>query len=294
MATSLKSSLCKLLIIQGLINLNIYSEIRVPQDDFVAGWKRAEKPKVFAKKELFNYIDGGAELFLELGFENLVVQRYKKGNSELTLEAYQMESAESALGIYLVKCGKETPVEGIEARNSGEKSQFTILKGRYFIHVNNFDGDEKLLSVMVAMARQILESIPEEKPARLFDYLPSENLVHGSERLIRGPYALQPIFTFGEGDIFQLEGKILGMAASYKDEKDGLFTRIIFPYPDKLKAAAAYRNLLANLDPYLKILKTWEGGFSFIDYNQKFGIVEIKGSVLGIRVNLALEPALSK
>ena len=52
----------------------VYPEIRVPQDDFVAGWKRAEKPKVFAKKELFNYIDGGAELFLELGFENLVVQ----------------------------------------------------------------------------------------------------------------------------------------------------------------------------------------------------------------------------
>jgi hypothetical protein len=294
MATSLKSGLCKLLIILGLINLNLYPENRVPQDDFVPGWRRAEHKKVFARKELFNYIDGGAELFLEFGFDNLVIQRYQKGNSELTLEAYQTESPESALGIYLVKCGKETPVEGIEARNSGEKTQFTILKGRYFIHINNFERDEKLLSVMVALARQVLESIPEEKPAELFDYLPSENVVHGSERLIRGPHALQSMFTFGEGDIFQLEGKIFGVAASYKDEKDDLFAQIIIPYPDKLKASAAYQNLLANLDPFLKTLKTWEGGFSFIDYSKKFGIVEIKGSVLKIRVNLASEPAFLK
>ena len=82
----------------------IYPEIRVPQDDFVPGWRRAEHKKVFARKELFNYIDGGAELFLEFGFDNLVIQRYQKGNSELTLEAYQTESPESALGIYLVKC----------------------------------------------------------------------------------------------------------------------------------------------------------------------------------------------
>ena len=48
-----------------------------------------------------------------------------------------MSGPESALGLYLMKCGRETPLAGIPARNSSEPAQFTILKGRYFVHVNN-------------------------------------------------------------------------------------------------------------------------------------------------------------
>lgn len=95
------------------------SEIILPKDDFVPGWKRSGKAVAFIKADLFNYIDGGAELFLEFGFEKLSIQRYARGKSELTLEVYEMDSPESALGIYLTKCGLETPVKGIAARNSG-------------------------------------------------------------------------------------------------------------------------------------------------------------------------------
>lgn len=201
-----------------------------------------------------------------------------------------MESPESALGIYLLKCGVETSVEGIEARNSGEKSQFTILKGRYFIHVNNFKGDAALLPVMVTLAREMLRTLPEENPIHLLDYLPRENLVKGSERLIRGPYGLQPIFTFGEGDILQLGGKVFGLVANYRDDKNEVFTRILIPYPDKASASSAFQNLCANLDPYLKVLKQWENGFSFLDYQKKFGCVELKEQTLEIQVNLSVEP----
>jgi hypothetical protein len=260
-------------------------------EHLISGWARAGPLKEFQGGNLFDFIDGGAEIFLEFGFDRLLVQDYRKGNSEIVLELYQMESPESALGIYLMKCGVETPVEGVPARNSGDKTQFTILKGRAFIHINNLDGRESLLPVMVDLARGLLKSIPQGEPVMLLDELPQEGRIPGSERLIRGPYALQSIFTFGEGDVFELEGKIFAVAADYRDQDGEPSTRLIIFYPDELRAAAAFRNLLDKLDSYLKVIEKRDRGFVFEDYRQKTGTVERNGSTLEIRVNLITRPS---
>jgi hypothetical protein len=266
------------------------AQVIIPQDDFAPGWRRSGKPSTFIKADLFNHIDGGAELFLEYGFEKLLVQRYARGKSELTLEVYEMESPEAAMGIYLMKCGQETPLSGIRARNSGEKSQLTILKNKYFVYVNNFDGDAKKLPAMVALANTALESIREVPAEGWLEELPKESLVGRSQRLIRGPVALQPFFTFGEGDIFKLQGKIFGVLANYRGERNALYTRLIIPYPDQNQAFFVYENLKTNLDPYLKILSTGANGFVFLDFKQKYGVVELRGSKLDIRFNLASVP----
>jgi len=266
------------------------AQIIVPPDDFSPGWKKSGKPSVFIKADLYNHIDGGAELFIEYGFDRLLVQRYARGKSEITLDVYEMESPAAALGIYLMKCGQETPVAEIRSRNSGEKSQLTILKNKYFVSVDNYDGDAKNLPAMVALANKALESISEASSEELFGLLPKEALVGRSQRLIRGPVALQPFFTFGEGDILDLQGRIFGVLADYRGEDNALFTRLIVPYPDQKQAQSVYENLRANLDPYLKILTTRANGFIFSDFKQKYGVVELKGSKLDIRFNLPSVP----
>lgn len=267
------------------------AEVIIPQDGFAPGWKRSGRLSTFIKADLFNHIDGGAELFLEFGFEKLSIQRYVYEKRELTLEIYEMQSPEAGLGIYLMKCGQETPVRGIRARNSGDESQLTILKNKFFIYVDNFSGDPKSLPAMVGLAEKTLESIPEVPPMGLLEQLPKESQVIQSQRLIRGPVALQSFFTFGEGDLFGLHGKIFGVLANYRADSGDVYTRFIIPYPDQKQALAAYENLRLNLDPYLKVLKTRAGGFVFLDYKKKYGLAELKGSTLDILFNL---PSLPK
>lgn len=268
----------------------LFSEVVMPGEAFYPGWKKSGKLITFTRADLYNYIDGGAELFLEFGFEKLYVQRYRSGESELSLEIYEMESPESALGVYLAKCGQEVPVEGLEARSSGEESQFTILRERYFIHINNFEGGRELVPAMRALAAETLKNLPPDRAISLLDYLPRENLIKNSERLIRGPYALQPIFTFGEGDILQLEGKVFGVVGNYRDESGSIFTRIIIPYPDELRAQAAFKHLQQNFDPYHKIIEIAPTGFIFVDYQEKYGLVKLKGRTLEILINLSARP----
>ena len=200
-------------------------DVVLPQDHFEAGWQKSEKVRRFNPYSLYYHINGGADLFLEFGFESLLVQYYAQSDEELTLEVYHMKSPESALGVYLMKCGQETPIQGISSRNSSNRYQFIILKGRFFIQIYNATGDESLMPVMVSLTGLLLKNIPEENPGSLFSLLPVENLIPGSERFIRGPIAMEPIFTFGRGDVLQLGGLVFAVLGDYQSTKQNRYTR---------------------------------------------------------------------
>lgn len=265
----------------------------LPGDGFFPGWRISGKARTFIKSDLFNHIDGGAELFLEFGFGQAVVQRYAKDEAEIVLEAYEMAGPEAALGIYLMKCGTETPLPGIPARNSSEPAQFTILKGRYFVQIDNPEGDAALVPAMTALAAAFLASIPEQAvPPGVLALLPKERRIAGSERLIRGPFGLQPYFTFGEGDILGLGGRIFAALANYVEPQGQASNRMVVPYAGEADAGTVFLGLKANLDPYLKIVAAGKKSFVFVDFRERYGRVAWTGARLDLAFNLPVRPAL--
>lgn len=258
----------------------------VPEPGFAPGWAKAGPLRTFTGQDLFNQIDGGAELFLEFGFAKMRLQAFARGKSELTLNAYEMESAASALGIYLMKMGKETPFAEVAARNSSEEVQLTVVKGRFFVQVDNLGDVPAAKAEAVALANAFLAGVEEEPAASPLEALPAEGKVLGSERLIRGPYGLQPYFTFGEGDILGLGGKVFGALAEYRMPDGMSFTRLIVPYPDRETASAALAFLRANLDSYIKVTSDRADGFDFADFQSQAGKVRKEAGVLDIRFKL--------
>lgn len=263
----------------------------IPGPEFAPGWAKAGQLRTFVGQDLFNQIDGGAELFLELGFAKLRLQAYARGKAELTLNTYEMESAESALGVYLMKMGRETPFPEIAARNSSEEVQLTILKGRYFVQVDNLGEVPASKAEAMALANAFLAGVAEESAPTTLDALPAEGKLPGSERLVRGPYGLQPFFTFGEGDILSLGGRIFGALAEYRMPDGSAFHRLIVPYPTPEAAEAALAHLKANLDPYLKVTADRPDGLDFVDFQSRQGAVVRSGAVLDIRFNCSHERA---
>jgi len=271
----------------AVISALLAASVVMPPDGFAPGWVKAEALRTFGGSRLFDHIDGGAELYLEFGFKTLGVQRYAKGEDELVLEVYEMAGPESALGLYLMKCGIETPLAAIAARNSSEAAQFTILKGRYFLHVNNPSGREGLVPAMAALANRALETAPD-----LLAMLPAEGLVPGSAALFRGPVGLQAVFTLGEGDILDQRGDVFGASGTYEEFRDGRSSLILVEYPDAARAAAAYAGLAARLDPYLTVIQKGASAFVFEDFKKEYGRAELKADRVEIRVGLVSRPAL--
>jgi hypothetical protein len=265
-------------------------EVIPPPDGFAPGWVKPEAPRVFQRGELFNYIDGGAEIFLEFGFDKLIVQAYEKAEMELTVEAYRLDSPESALGLYLLKCGKETPVKGLEGRHTGDRFQLTILRNRWFIHINNADGLPDAVPAMTVLARKILAGLPQGPRVALLDALPLKSIVSGTEMIFRGPFGLQSLYTLGPGDILQQNRKVFGLAADYKSAAGDTYTRLLIRYPDIPAAQAAWNNLRANLDSYIEVVDSDARSFVFRDFQGKYGSAELKAAWIEILVNLPTQP----
>lgn len=263
----------------------------LPGDQFYPGWVCSGTCARIDPAGLYNVIDGGAELFLEMGFVELQLQKYAGAGSEIAIEAYRMENGAAALGIYLLKCSRETPLPGIAARHSGDRFQIALVKGDYFIFVNNFSGRQELLPVMTALAEHIGATIPAGPAVRELDVLPAENQVPGTALLLRGPYSLQTVYTLGGGDILLLGGRRFAAAAVYREAPGGAsYTMIVAPYADGTAARAAFANLRGHLDRYIQDLGGGADFFNFKDFQNYFGRAEIRGNKLVILVKLAQRP----
>ena len=277
-------------ILYLFVTSHLLAQIKLPDNNIINGWEKGETSRIFKKTALFNHINGGAELFHEFGFDELIVQNYKHASDEIALEIYTMECPLSAFGIYLKKSGQETPINGISTRNSGNRFQFTILKGSFFIQINNFSGNKKNIPAMVQFSQFLLSQIKETSQFKMPDYLHKTNLITGSIRIIRGKYGLEPIYTFGHGDILKLNRKIFAIAGDYKSGTNHVFTQLYIPYPDDKYANDVLDNLTINLDPYLEIIQKGKTRFVFKDYKNKFGVVEINKNVMHIKIHLDNQP----
>lgn len=263
----------------------------LPESDAVAGWEQQGRLRRFTAADLYGHINGGAELFLELGFTELLVQTYLKSEQEISLEIYRMENPQAALAIYLFKCGQETPWTEIETRNSSGRFQVTLVRGNCFVLVNSFSGDRALRPAVAGLAGKLLESIPPVSLSDPFALLPTEARIAGSERLIRGEYSLQLLYTLGPGDVLQLGGEVFGVAADYRAREGGNpVTMIQVDYPGEKEASSAFAHLVAVLDPALEPLEQSTKRLVFRDYAERFGVVQLAGQRIKISVCLAERP----
>lgn len=66
----------------------------------VGPWERITEAEYYSGDDLFFLIDGGADLFLEYGFQHVGVASYSKTNNMVRVEVYQMNNAESSWGVF--------------------------------------------------------------------------------------------------------------------------------------------------------------------------------------------------
>jgi hypothetical protein len=258
-------------------------------DNAVAGWKKSGPARIFTGDDLYGYIDGGAELFREFGFHRLTLQRFESGRGDLAVEIYRMTDPVAATGVYLMKRGKPTPDRAFAARHTINRHQLMFVRERYFVTVNHLSGSGTTEADLLSFGRAVASALPPDRVPAELSRLPATGLVAGSERLVRGPYGLQSIFMLGEGDILQLGGRIVGVAADSRSES-GEFTRLVVVYPDAATAGRAFANLRAHLDDYLKPIASTTTRLTFKDYESKFGVATVNGRELDVTLHLARVP----
>jgi hypothetical protein len=151
----------------------------------VDGWTLAGPPQVFLPDALYDYIDGGADLYLKYGFEELQVVEYRKDKMSVSAEVYRHRGLGNAFGIYSQERVPGADFLALGAQGYYESGVCNFIQGGYYVKLSSENTGADDREIVLAFARRISQELPAQSglPAVL-SALPSEGKKPNSEKFI--------------------------------------------------------------------------------------------------------------
>ena len=213
----------------------------LPASGAVAGWERSGEVELYVPDNLFDYMDGQAELFFVYNFERLAVQEYQRGQEgPIIVEVYQVASPADAYGLFsFYATGELIDLGAGGAVEPGRLVSF--WRGRFYARVFAYGEAEQ--ESLLAMARQVAAGMPGEGALPgLLTRLPQENLVPGSGRFFHQKLSLDNLIWLGDENILTLSEQTNAVLAAYAYD-DAKAQLLVVEYPDDATAEAAHAAL---------------------------------------------------
>jgi hypothetical protein len=214
----------------------------LPSSADVPGITEGGRPHCYKGTKLFDYMNGGAELYYEYGFDQACVQRYQTPPGEVTAEIYQMDLPANAYGIYTFDTKGEHPSIGQDA--TYEQGLLGFWKGRYFVRV--FSEKEELKETILVLGRAIAQKITDEgERPDIVASIPSFWVEENSLLYFRGMIALNNSYFLSHQNVLSLGEGSEGITLQYKPETQPLRV-ILVRYPGRPQAEDAFQSLQAS------------------------------------------------
>lgn len=202
----------------------------LPQKGELAGWRQTYEARFFTPDDLFEYIDGAADLYLQYGFQMVLTTDYAAGadSSGVTVEVYTMASPLHAFGMYAAERSPSEPAIAIGVEGYHSANVLNFYKGPYYVKLTSFTIDRDMGPVLAEMARFIADRIKghftaPEMPA-LF---PQQDAVLYSDRYVPSDFYGQSYFHNG-------------YRRDYRNDACGDFQLFLIPFSDSLEARSAF------------------------------------------------------
>ncbi|MFC1661630.1 DUF6599 family protein [Gemmatimonadota bacterium] len=108
----------------------------------VEGWTQTGETLTFDAENLWEYINGAAELFVEYGVQTVRTADLVSGDMTVTVDLYDMGTTLSAFGVYeRERPDVSTPLAGATGAVISPPYQALLLKGTTYVKVNVFEGE---------------------------------------------------------------------------------------------------------------------------------------------------------
>ena len=159
----------------------------LPTEGEVSGWEISSLPRFFESGNLWEYINGEAELYIQYGFRLVVTSDYssKEDAIPLTLEIYQMESPHHAFGIYAAERSPDDNFIEIGVQGYIAGNILNFWKGPYYVKLTSFQSSPTIKEALFKFSKVIDDKIAGSySEPELFACFPQKNRVKMSERYI--------------------------------------------------------------------------------------------------------------
>jgi hypothetical protein len=150
-------------------------------------WTKTEEPSIYFPENLFEFINGAAEIYLAYDFKELTVAQYnKKGSAaSIAVEIYEMSNETNAFGIYGAERYADNNFVPIGIQGYVEEGMLNYLVGKYYVKLLCFDGENHSGEYLDLFAKAIVEKTQGQTTfPELLNHFPREGLVDNSEKFI--------------------------------------------------------------------------------------------------------------
>ncbi|MDZ7374504.1 MAG: hypothetical protein ONB23_11125 [candidate division KSB1 bacterium] len=238
----------------------------------VRGWRLSSVDR-YTRDSLYDYMDGGAELYLSFGFQELTVGRYSRAETgDLVAEIYRMDSSANAFGVFV----HDRQGEGV---GIGQDSEFAdgwlrFWKGLYYVSIYAEEPQPEADTAVVELAKIVERRIPESgsRPA-LLELLPQGGQVARSLRYFHDHVSLNHYYFLHRENLLGLGPDTEGCLARYQ-EGESLAVAILIRFPSEEAAQNAFRRF------YLEYLRVEDAGRWVELPSRRWAAAEARGKLL--------------
>jgi len=127
-----------------------------PASGAIAGWEKTSDTRVFAAKDLWQYIDGDADQYIAAGVVSTSTSDYKyRGQLEATVDVHTMNDASGARKI--LETGQTKDAKTAQLGDAGvEYAQSVIFrKGPYLVRIVAYESTPDTPQALLALAQGV-------------------------------------------------------------------------------------------------------------------------------------------
>lgn len=148
------------------------------------GWSVQPDTAVYGPDNLWEYIDGAADLFVLYGFEELRSATYRtRGGDEVRVEVYRHATSADAYGMYSQERAPENGAVDAGTEGCADVGMLNIVFGRWYLKVSAPPSVSQDTLMQLARAFDRLFGTPRGLPPE-FSVLPADGRVPRSEQYI--------------------------------------------------------------------------------------------------------------
>ena len=214
----------------------------------VGEWRVAEADAVYDRETLYDYMNGGAEVYLSYDFRRVWVRRFVgPDEEEIVLDIYDMGSSPEAFGIFSTSV--EDPEVGLGQGSEYGAGLLKFWKGNFFVSALNMGVSEEADLVLLDIGRAVDAAINSTgAEPELLRSLPSQDLNLRTVSFFHSDVVLNNRYFLATENVLQLTDETNCVFGEYGSEGEN-GKLLIIEYENAVWAEEAFNGFLRSYLP---------------------------------------------
>lgn len=187
------------------------------------GLSRTSEIRVYAGDSLWEYINGGAELYHSYNFVEVATADYTFAGAELITDIYLFDSDDNAFGLYSQLRPDIPSNVPMGAAGFASENNLVFVKGPYVATITGFDSSPQSAAGVSTAGAMLNKAVPGKTDLpEMLSRLPSENAVPYSEKMYAESFLGQSALSCVYTRHYDLGGEILTLFLTTDEDGDKL------------------------------------------------------------------------